>query len=112
MIPVPARCGRCHGQFALFTVVEQATGTCPHCRQPLAPGAAAALLEWALVVDAALGRLTAAVRRLGELDGYLAVDWPSVVQSLTDELSGEPSAMTGAGDPTANRRAGLRPGLP
>ena len=108
MIPVPARCGRCHGQFALFTIVEQATGACPHCWQPLAPGATAVLLEWVLVVDAALGRLTAAVHRLWQLDGYLIVDWPSVVQSLSHELDGKSSPTTGAGDPTSNPRPVFR----
>ncbi len=88
MTPILARCTRCDSDFPLFTVVEDGTGACPHCLQPLLAGDPGALLEWAAVADAAQYRLVAAVRLLQRLGGHLVVDWRSVLQSLAEEASG------------------------
>lgn len=84
MTPIPARCAVCDSEFPLFALVEEGTGACPHCLQPLVAGPPAALLEWAAAADAAHYRLTAAVRLLQQLGGHLIVDWRLVVQSLVE----------------------------
>ncbi len=111
MTPISVRCRRCHSDFPLFTVVEQGTGACPHCWQPLAPGATAALLEWVAVTDAALARLAAAVHRLRQLDSHFLVDWRSVVQSLGEELDGNTPAVASATLPVASMQGRLRPAM-
>jgi len=85
MTPIPARCARCDSAFSLFAVVEEGTGACPHCLQPLVNGDPGALLEWAAVVDAAQCRLSAAVHLLQQLGGHLIVEWRSVLHSLAEE---------------------------
>ncbi|HKY77586.1 MAG TPA: hypothetical protein VJS45_15735 [Acidimicrobiia bacterium] len=77
MTPIQARCVRCGGEFPLFAVVEEATGSCPRCFQPLVPGDRGALLEWAAAADAAHYRLCSALRFLQQIGGDLIVDWRS-----------------------------------
>jgi hypothetical protein len=89
MTPISARCARCDSEFALFAVVEDGTGACPHCLQPLVAGDPGALLEWAAVADTAQYRLYASVHILQQLRGHLIVDWQSVLQSLAEEAGGE-----------------------
>lgn len=88
MTPIPARCARCDSAFSLFTVVEEGTGVCPHCLQPLVNGDPGALLELAAVADEAHYRLSAAVRLLQQRGGHLVVEWRSVLQSLGEEGAG------------------------
>ena len=88
MTPIPAQCARCDSAFSLFAVVEEGTGACPHCLQPLVNGDPGALLEWAAVADAAQYRLSAAVHLLQQLGGHLIVDWRSVLRSLAEEGGG------------------------
>jgi hypothetical protein len=89
MTPIPAHCARCDSAFSLFSVVEEGTGACPHCLQPLVNGDPGALLEWAAVADAAHYRLSAAVHLLQQLGGQLVVEWRSVLQALAEEGAGE-----------------------
>ena len=89
MTPILARCTRCDSEFPLFAVVEDGTGDCPRCRQPLAAGDTGALLEWAAVADAAEYRLCTAIRFLRQTGGHLFVDWRSVVRSVYREAVGE-----------------------
>ena len=91
MTPITARCARCDSGFFLFAVVEDGTGACPHCLQPLVAGDPDALLEWAAVADAAQYRLYASVHILQQLRGHLIVDWQSVLQALAEEAGGEAS---------------------
>lgn len=105
MTPIPARCARCDSAFSLFTVVEEGTGACPHCLQPLLNGNPGALLEWAAVADAAQYRLSASVRLLQQLGGNLIVEWRSVLQSLAEEVAGEPLAWSAPEVSTEKRRA-------
>jgi len=93
MTPISARCARCDSGFSLFAVVEDGTGACPHCLQPLVAGDPGALLEWAAAADAAQYRLSASVRILQQLRGHLIVDWRSVLQSLAEEAGGEACRM-------------------
>jgi hypothetical protein len=89
MTPISGRCARCDSAFALFTVVEDGTGACPHCLQPLVAGDPGALLEWAAAADAAQYRLAASVRLLQQIRGHLIVEWRSVLQSVAEEAGGE-----------------------
>jgi hypothetical protein len=85
MTPVLASCQRCGGGFPLFAIVQQGTGACPHCRQPLASDPTAALVEWAAVVDAAYGRLVTAVQQLEQLPGHLRINTEQLLRSLAEE---------------------------
>jgi len=85
--PVLASCARCGGGFPLFAIVQQGTGACPHCRQPLASDPTAALVEWAAVVDAAYGRLITAVQQLNELPGHLWLNTDQLVRSLAEDIA-------------------------
>jgi hypothetical protein len=89
MTPIPARCARCDSVFSLLALVEEGTGACPHCLQPLVNGDPGVLLEWAAVADAAHYRLSAAVHLLQQLEGRLVVEWRSVLQALAEEGAGE-----------------------
>ena len=97
MTPISARCAGCDSEFALFAVVEDGTGACPHCLQPLVTGDPGALLEWAAVADAAHYRLYASVHILQQLRGHLIVDWQSVLRSLAEQAGGEASGMVRSG---------------
>ena len=108
MTPIPARCARCDSAFALFAVVEEGTGACPHCLHPLVDGDPGALLEWAAVADAAQYRLSAAVRLLQQLGGHLVVEWRSVLQSLAEEGGGEALGMVRGDVSMAKRVSRLR----
>jgi hypothetical protein len=88
MTPILALCTRCDSEFPLFAVVEDGTGDCPRCLQPLAAGDTGALLEWAAVADAAEYRLCTAIRFLRQTGGHLFVDWRSVVRSVYREAIG------------------------
>jgi len=105
MTPIPARCARCDSAFSLFAVVEEGTGACPHCLQPLVNGDPGALLEWAAVVDAAQCRLSAAVHLLQQLGGHLIVEWHGA-QKLFGWFGG--GGLTG----TTGRRHGPETGQP
>lgn len=107
MTPIPARCARCDSTFSLLAVVEEGTGACPHCLQPLVNGDPGALLEWAAVADAAQYRLCAAVHLLQQLGGHLIVEWRSVLQAL-DEESGGDAGMVRPAVSTGERVARLR----
>jgi hypothetical protein len=105
MTPIQARCVRCGGEFPLCTVVEEATGSCPRCFQPLVPGDRGALLEWAAAADAAHYRLCSALRFLQQIGGDLIVDWRSVVKSLAANDQTVPVAEVAR----ANAAVALRP---
>ena len=105
MTPVPARCARCDTVFSLFAVVEEGTGACPQCLQPLVNGDPGALLEWAAVADAAQYRLSAAVHLLQQLGGHLIVEWRSVLESLAEEGGGGALGMVRPGVSTLTRPA-------
>jgi hypothetical protein len=104
MTPVLAWCQRCGGGFPLFAIVQRGTGACPHCRQPLASDATAALVEWAAVVDAAYGRLVTAVQQLERLPGHLRVNTDQLLRSLAEETASPSSqALVGAHDQEGSR---------
>jgi hypothetical protein len=110
MTPILARCTRCESDFPLFALVEEGTGACPHCLQPLVAGDPGALLEWAAVADAAQYRLSAAVHLLQQIGGRLILDWRSVLQSLAEDAGVEPLAISRTG---VSRGSGdARPGSP
>ena len=108
MTPIPALCARCDSAFSLFAVVQEGTGACPHCLQPLVNGDPGALLEWAAVADAAQYRLSASVRLLQQLGGHLVVEWRSVLQSLAEESGGEALGMVLSAASTETRTTRLR----
>lgn len=108
MTPIPARCARCDSAFSLVAVVEEGTGACPHCLQPLVNGDPGALLEWAAVADASHYRLSAAVHLLQQLGGHLVVEWRSVLQSLADEGGREALGMVHPAVSTETRMGRLR----
>ena len=83
--PVIAWCDRCGGGFPLLALVQQGTGACPHCRQPLAPDHIAVLVEWASVVDAAYGRLVTALQELGQLSGHLKINTEQLARTLSED---------------------------
>ncbi len=95
MTPVLAWCERCGGGFPLFAIVQQGTGACPHCRQPLAYDPTASVVEWAAVVDAAYGRLVTAVQQLEQLADYLRVNTDQLVRSLAEETTSPASQALG-----------------
>jgi len=109
MTPIPARCAHCDSEFFLFALVEDGTGACPHCLQPLVTGDPGTLLEWAAAADAAHYRLSASVHILQQLRGHLIVDWQSVLQSLAEEAVEHAVGMLPPGVATENGRARLEP---
>jgi hypothetical protein len=97
MTPVLAWCERCGGGFPLFAIVEQGTGACPHCRQPLTSDPTGTLVEWAAVADAAYGRLVTAVQQLEQLPGHLRINTHQLLGSLTEEMTQlQTPSLTGA----------------
>ena len=109
MTPISARCARCDSGFSLFAVVEDGTGACPHCLQPLVAGDPGALLEWAAAAGVAQYRLCASVHILQQLRGHLIVDWQSVLQSLAEEAGEDAVGMFRPGIAMENGRARLEP---
>lgn len=87
MTPVLGWCERCGGGFPLYAVVQQGTGACPHCRQPLACDPTAALVESAAVVDAAYGRLVTAVQQLERLAGHLRINTDQLLRTLAEQIA-------------------------
>ena len=85
LTPVIASCERCGGGFPLSTLVQQGTGACPHCRQPLALDGTAAVVAWAAVIDAAYGRLVTALQQLAQLPGHLEINTEQLARTLSED---------------------------
>jgi hypothetical protein len=84
--PIGAHCRRCGGDFHLFEVRDQRTGTCPRCGWMLTADWTATLLDEAARADIAQRHLVLALRRLRNLPGNVAVRPHTVLRNLFEEI--------------------------
>ena len=84
--PIEARCDRCGGDFHLFELLDDRSGTCPRCGRTLTLDWTAKLLEDAGRADIAQRHLIGALRSLRNLPGNVFVRPHVILRNLFEEV--------------------------
>jgi hypothetical protein len=86
LVPIEARCRRCRGDFHLFELLDDRSGTCPRCGWPLTVDWTDLLLDDAARADIAQRLLVGALRNLRSLPGNMALRPHVVLRNLFEEV--------------------------